>query len=327
MAEAVAASRSLSRIVFGWEAPPEPLRRLRSTYPDLEVVVASGADLIGALPGAQAAVAWQLSSAEYAAATDLVWFQTVGAGVDRVLLPEMRERGLIVTNSSGIHASNIAEHILSMMLAFARGLPQLIRAQQRREWLGTIRGHVFELDGQTLHVAGYGDIGRRLAHDAKALGMRVTATRRRPGPASDGIVDEIAGFDRLPELVADADHVAICLPQTRETIGLFDAKLIGAMKPGAYLYNIGRGPIVDTNALIAALDSGHLAGAGLDVTDPEPLPPDSPLWDRDNVIITAHTAGATPHYADRLMDIVIENVRRFRAGEPLMNRVDLDLGY
>ena len=131
----------------------------------------------------------------------------------------------------------------------------------------------------------------------------------------------------MPAFVEQADHVAICLPQTPETIGLFDADLIARMKPGSYLYNIGRGPIIDTDALVEAIESGHLGGAGLDVTEPEPLPGDSPLWDRENVLITMHTAGATPQFWPRIVGIIIENVKRFRSGEPLINVVDYDTGY
>jgi phosphoglycerate dehydrogenase-like enzyme len=224
--------RELTRLVFGWDVPADPLAKLRSAFPDLDAVVALGPDFITALPGAQAAVAWQISTDELTEANDLLWFQSIGAGVERVLLPEMRQRGLVVTNSSGIHAINIAEHVLAMMLAFARGLPQLIRAQVRREWLESVRGGVFELNGQTLHIAGYGDIGRQLGRDAKALGMRVTATRRHAGPGSDEIAGEIAGFERIAEQLANADHVAICLPQTPATVGMFNASLIGAMKRG-----------------------------------------------------------------------------------------------
>jgi phosphoglycerate dehydrogenase-like enzyme len=293
----------------------------------LDIVLATGTDLIEALPRADAVVAWALTPAELTAARRLKWFQSIGAGVERVLLPEMRERGLIVTNTSGMHATNIAEHVLAMMLAFARCLPRLIRAQQRAEWVDEFRPQIFELSTQTLHIVGYGEIGRRLASDAKALGMRITATRRQPGQTSDGIAIEIGGFDRLADHLSSADHVAVCLPQTAETAGLFDATLIAQMKPGSYIYNIGRGPIIETDALVAALQRGHLGGAGLDVTDPEPLPTDSPLWQMPNVIITSHTAGSTPHFADRLTEIVIDNVRRFRAGEPLRNVVDYDLGY
>jgi phosphoglycerate dehydrogenase-like enzyme len=315
----------IDRLVFGWEIPQPALDALQAEFPDVELELAPDDAFTPALRDADGAVAWSMTPEEYAGAAKLRWFQSIGAGVERVILPGMRERGLIVTNSSGIHGENISEHLLAMMLAFARQLPDLIRATARAEWLEDARPSVFELNGQTLHIVGYGDIGRALGRKARALGMRVTATRRNP--VDDEHADEVSGFENLPANLSEADHIAICLPQTPRTVGLFDAAMIGACKPGSYLYNIGRGPVVDTTALIAALDSGHLAGAGLDVTEPEPLPADSPLWGRDNVIVTAHTAGGTPRFFDRLMGIVAENLRRIQSGQPLLNLVDLDAGY
>jgi phosphoglycerate dehydrogenase-like enzyme len=327
VAETLRAPRSLDTLLLGWPFPDRALERIRQSLPGVDVVLATESELIEKIPNADAAVSWQLSDGELDAAIRLGWFQSIGAGVERLQLEKFRDRGVIVTNTSGMHASNIAEHVLAMMLAFARRLPRVIRAQERAEWIDDFRGEIFELGGQTLHVVGYGEIGRRLAHNARALGMRVTATRRQPGTLGDGIADDISGIDRLTEHIAVADHVAICLPQTSSTVGLFDAAMIGHMKQGAYIYNIGRGPIIDSNAMIGALTSGHLAGAGLDVTDPEPLPADSPLWQMPNVIITAHTAGSTPHFISRLTDIVIDNARRYRDGEPLRNVVDVEQGY
>ncbi len=324
----ITAPRELNRLVFGWQPPDPILASLRKTLPDLDAVVAPGDKFILALPTADAAIAWSMTPDEYAAATSLQWFQSIGAGVDRVLLPGMRENGLIVTNTSGIHASNISEHVLAMMLALARRFPFLMRSQVERAWRDDEgRQGVFELNGQTLLVVGYGDIGQALATKASALGMRVIAVKRRSGVEPPANVDMLGGYEHLPAFVAQADHVAICLPQTPETIGLFDADLIARMKPGSYLYNIGRGPIIDTDALVEAIESGHLGGAGLDVTEPEPLPGDSPLWDRENVLITMHTAGATPQFWPRIVGIIIENVKRFRSGEPLINVVDYDTGY
>lgn len=319
-------TRPIERLVFGWDIPQTALDALSAEFPTVDISVA-GDDFIVSLPKADAAVAWSMTPEEYAAATNLRWFQSIGAGVERVILPGMRERGLIVTNSSGIHGANISEHLLAMMFAFARQLPALIRATEHGQWRDDLRSSIFELSGQTLHIVGYGDIGQALGRKAKALGMRVTATRRHPGASDDGHADSITGFDDLPTRLSEADHVAICLPQTPNTINFFDAEMLGKIKRGAYLYNIGRGPVVDSQALIQALDSSHLAGAGLDVTDPEPLPANSPLWGRENVIVTAHTAGGTPFFFDRLMGIVRENLLRLQAGEPPLNLVDLDAGY
>lgn len=308
--------------------PGGGLALFRDSFPDVEIVVATGDEFIEALPDADAAVAWSMTPEEFAAATKLRWFQSIGAGVERVLLPGMRERGLVVTNTSGMHATNISEHLLGMMLAFARRFPFLIRAQVEGVWRDDEgRRGVFELAGQTLLVVGFGDIGQALARKAAALDMRVLAVNRRGMPVDPGGVERIGSISELPELLSGADHVAICLPQTKDTAGLFDAAMLARMKRGAYLYNIGRGPIVDTGALIDALDRGAIGGAGLDVTDPEPLPSNSPLWQRDNVMITAHTSGASPLFWPRLFNIISENFRRYRSGERLMNVVDFDAGY
>lgn len=319
----------LDRIVFGWAAPTATFERLSQAFPDLTVQLASGENFIRALPGAKAAVAWSMKPEEYAAASHLRWFQSIGAGVERVLLPGMRENGLVVTNTSGIHSSNISEHLLSLMLAFARQLPTLFEGQSRHEWRDgpDFRNTVFELAGSTLVVVGFGDIGRALARKANALDMRVIGVRRNTGGDTPAFVEKLVGLHQLADVIGEADHVAICLPQTHGTTGLFDAELIGQMKPGSYLYNIGRGPIVDTGALVAALASGHLGGAGLDVTDPEPLPQGSPLWNDRRVIITSHTAGSTPHFWSRITEILVENITRFQNGEPLRNVVDYDTGY
>ncbi|HEY8447395.1 MAG TPA: D-2-hydroxyacid dehydrogenase [Thermomicrobiales bacterium] len=322
------AARELRLLLIGAELSESQLARLRERFPDIEFVVATGEEFDRRLPEADAVLNWRLTPEQVARATRLRWLQTVGAGVDDILHPELIQRGILITNNSGVHATNISEHILAMMLAFARRLPFLMRGQVAHEWRDEDgRRGVFELDGQTLLVVGTGDIGQALAQRASALGMTVLGVRRRPGQGSVPGCAEVAGIEQLPAMLGRADHVAICLPLTRETHGLFNRETIAAMRPGSYLYNIGRGPIVETQALIEALQSGHLAGAGLDVTDPEPLPPDSPLWDMENVIITAHTSGATPRYWDRAVEILSANIERFRAGQDLINLVDPEAGY
>jgi phosphoglycerate dehydrogenase-like enzyme len=184
---------------------------------------------------------------------------------------------------------------------------------------------MLELGGQTLCVVGLGDIGQALATRAAALGMRVTGVRRWPRDMPG--VERIVTVEGMEPLLAEADHVALCLPLTARTRELFDAARLGQIKRGAYLYNIGRGELIDQDALIEALRDGRLAGAGLDVTTPEPLPSDSPLWEMQNVLITGHTSGATPHYWERAMPILLENIRRYRADEPLLNLVDKHEGY
>lgn len=318
----------LEKFVIGWPMPGERVDRLRAEFPEVTFVVADPDGMSSALADADAVVSWRLSADDLEVAPKLKWMQTVGAGVDDIVSPELIARGILVTNNSGVHASNIAEHVLCMMLAFARKLPLQIRGQIAHEWRDDVgRQGVFELGGQTLMIVGMGNIGRALAERANALGMKVIGVRRQTTLDLPRGVDEQFGDDQLKDQLPRADHVAITLPLTSRTRHLFDDSTIGAMKPGSYIYNIGRGPIIDTQSLISHLESGRLAGAGLDVTDPEPLPPDSGLWDMQNVIITSHTSGATPNYLDRAMEILHENIRRFATGRQLLNVVDLNEGY
>lgn len=265
----------------------------------------------------------------------LRWIHTVGAGVDRILSERLRQSDILLTNSSGVHANNIAEHVLALILGFSRQLPALARAQAQQEWIGPIPGRraslltgVFEVRGQTLAIIGLGTIGHALAQKASALGMNVIGVRRQLAnqPRPEG-VNTVYDTSQLDTVLAQADHVAITLPLTDETHNLFNRSRFNKLRKGAYLYNIGRGPIIDSIALLKALDSGHIAGAGLDVTDPEPLPPESPLWHRPNVVITAHSSGGTPHTAERTRNLFSDNLTRALLGRPLLNLVNKERGY
>jgi D-2-hydroxyacid dehydrogenase (NADP+) len=317
----------LTKLVTTIKLQERHLERLRAEFPDVEFVVCTERDrLPEVLPDAQALIGGGLTAELMRRFPEIRWTQAPGAGVDGMLFPELVESNdVILTNNSGVHASNIAEHLLGMMLAHARALPELMRNQVNREWKHSERG-VFELGYQTLAIAGLGDIGHALAIRAKGLGMRVLGSRRRVAGPMEG-VDRVYGPDEWRDMLPEADHVAITLPLTPRTQGLFGEAEFKMMKSTAYIYNIGRGEIIDQDALIEALRSGQIGGAGLDVTTPEPLPSDSPLWDLPNVLITPHMSGATPHYWDRGIEILVENVRRFRAGEPLINVVDKREGY
>jgi phosphoglycerate dehydrogenase-like enzyme len=318
----------LDKFVIGAPIPERFIAQLNADFPRTRFVTATDDSFREELKDADATVSWRLLPDDIEAAPKRKWLQTIGAGVDDIISPAIVERGLIVTNNSGVHASNIAEHVLGMMLAFARRLPFQIRGQINHEWRDESgREYVFELGGQTLLLVGVGNIGTAIGARAKCFGMRVIGVRRRPSRESTPSIDEQFGVDQLKEQLPRADHVVIAMPLTSRSRRLFDGATIAAMKPGAYLYNIGRGPIIDPVALVDHLQSGHLAGAGLDVTDPEPLPPDSPLWDMENVIITSHTSGGTPKYWDRAFGILHENIRRFVADEPLQNVVDVTEGY
>jgi phosphoglycerate dehydrogenase-like enzyme len=306
---------------------------VRRAAPHAEILVPTGG--AGIPPGIERAEAASLSwngpaiDDVLVVAPALQWLHQRGAGIDRIATPTLVASRVVVTNGSGNHAINIAEHVLGLMLAFARQLPALVRAQGARRWDPPAPRLVFELSGQTLAVIGLGAIGSALAERAAGLGMRVVGVRRRAaaGTAAPSGVAAVHAPTELDAVLAEADHVAVTLPLTGETRNLFDARRLATMKRGAHLYNVGRGAIVDHDALLGALRSGHLCGAGLDVTEPEPLPESSPLWSEPNVIVTAHSSGLTPRSLERYRELLADNVRRFVAGEPLRNVVDKSLGY
>ena len=315
------------RIVIAFDMDRDHLEQIRGAYPKIDFTVCTEqAQIPDALADADAVIGWgRYDATTLAGAPKLRWIHTFGAGVDTLLSPELIDGEIVVTNNSGVRGPNIAEHVLAMMLGFARGLPEIMRYQTKREWHDAERG-VFELGGQTLGVVGLGDIGQALAWRANALGMKVIGVRRNQSDPPRG-VEHVHPLDELHEFLSEADHVAICLPLTSTTRKMFGAVEFAAMKPSAYIYNIGRGAIIDQEALVAALQAEQIAGAGLDVTDPEPLPADSPLWDMTNVQITCHTSGATPYNWERGMEILIDNLDRFDRGEPMRNVVDKDAGY
>lgn len=319
---------ALRKMVIDLPESPDLAESLHAEFPAIDFVPETEESrLPEAMRGADAMLTWNITPEALHAADQLKWVQAVSAGVDRFLTPAFRERDIVLTNTSGVHASNIAEHVLALMLAFARRLPQLLAAQHRHEWQHVSEEYdrpVFELSGQTVLIAGMGDIGQALAQRTQCLGMSIIGVRRHPSGASPFF--EVA-TDRLHEVLPEAEHVVDTLPLTPATRGLFDDRAFAAMKDGSYFYNIGRGPTADTTALMKALRSGKLAGAGLDVVDPEPLPSDSPLWELPNVIITAHTSGQTPFMRDRIRALLAENIRRYQHGEPLMNVVNQSEGY
>ncbi len=320
----------LTHFAFLHAFPSEQLALFRDVVPEVCFLHAER----GALPLAIEAVeAASIGGGSFdvddllARAPRLRWLHSRGAGVDALITRRLADSDVILTNSSGVHGVNIAEHLLSLMLAFARQLPLFVRAQDQREWAKPPVAQLFELSGQTLAVIGLGAIGQALAVRAAALGMQVVGVRRHAGGALPAGVARLVDAARLDDALQAADHVAITLPLTDETRGLFSRGRLHAIKRGAYLYNIGRGAIVDHDALLEALRSGHLGGAGLDVTDPEPLPAESPLWGEPNVLITAHTSGRTPASFDRYKAILVDNLHRFQRGDILLNVVDKHLGY
>jgi phosphoglycerate dehydrogenase-like enzyme len=262
------------------------------------------------------------------AARELVWVQVYWAGVERCLLNDRVGQGdVLLTNMQKMSSATIGEHAIALMLSLTRGLAGFAKMMPEGNWRRAYAGEsgVSSVDGKTMLVVGLGGIGKQAARRAKALGMRVVATRNssRQGPA---YVDYVGLSDELLELARDADVVVNALPLTDATAGLFDKTFFATVKPGSYFINVGRGGTVVTDELLAALESGRLAGAGLDVTDPEPLPANHPLWGIPNVIITPHVAGFGGSRRWHAM-LVRENLRRYLAGEALLNVVDPERGY
>jgi phosphoglycerate dehydrogenase-like enzyme len=265
-------------------------------------------------------------------AESLRWIAFWSAGVDGKIRPEFLERKLLITNASGVHGPNIAEHVMAWMLMFTRRMHLHMRSQGMGQWRRddqTQTRGAEELTDQTLGIVGLGRIGEGLLRRAKAFDMRVIATKRDISTryAADSAPDALYPMEALPRLLAESDHVCIALPYTPDTHHLFNAETLAQMKPTAYLYNIARGKIVEETALIEALRTNRIAGAGLDVFETEPLPPDSPLWTLENVLITPHTAGLTPHYFARSAAQFAANLKRYLNGEPLTNLYDPSRGY
>ena len=256
------------------------------------------------------------------ATPNLRWYHTVSAGVENMPLAEMGDRGIVLTNNSGSYDIQIAEHLMAFVFAASRRLHRYRDHQRAREWKDEQQQ---ELRDATIVVYGMGSIGGEIGRLASAIGMRVIGVRRRPG--ADAGVARVLAPERLADIVGEADYLAIAAPLTPATRGAISREIIARMKPSAWLMNIARGAIVDESALIEALREGRIAGAALDVFTTEPLPADSPLWSMDNVILTPHTSGDSPKAGERTLALFAENLRRYKAGEPLLNRVDFAAGY
>lgn len=267
----------------------------------------------------------------FLAAKKLKWIQTLSAGVERFLLPEVVKSHVIITNASGVHSIPISEHVIGLMLCLSRKLHLFIRRQFGKKWegfgIGSLIEQIEELSGKTVGIVGVGRIGSEIARKAKAFGMRVIATRRNLSKPKPEHVDDIIAINNLKTLLVESDFVVIAVPLTKETEGMIGEDELKSMKKTSYLINISRGKIVQEKKLIQALKEGWIAGAGLDTFEKEPLPQDSELWEMKNVIITPHVAGATPHYLERATNIFCENLKRFMRNEPLINVVDKTLGY
>lgn len=255
----------------------------------------------------------------------LRWMHTPSAGVDTLLIPEIVERDITLTNSAGAHAIPIAEFVLLFMLGHVKRVRDLAALTPENAWERGRNLQLGELSGQTVLVVGMGSIGQEIARRATAFGMRVFGSRRRPQPMQG--VEKVVGEGEWRDLLPEADYVVIATPLTNATRGMVDKAAFERMKPSAYLINIARGQIVQTEPLLAALREGQIAGAGLDALPEEPLPPGHPLWSAPNSWITPHISWSSPLMRERAIGIFLDNLRRYQAGEPLVNVVDKAAGY
>jgi phosphoglycerate dehydrogenase-like enzyme len=306
---------------------PEPLSELQAVAPGSELVQCRNeGEAIERVVDADACYGF-LTPRVIRAGKSLRWVQQPSAGVEHLMeIPELVRSAIILTNMQRAYAPEIADQAIGYLLAFTRSLTHFVRTQPSQEWRSSGPGVAFdELMGKTLLVIGLGGIGSEIARRAAAFGMRVLATDpkvlERPL-----FVEELHRPDAFHTLLPRADVLASAVPLTKASRKMIGSREFGMMKPGSILINVSRGGVVDTDALIAALDSKRLAAAGLDVTDPEPLPKGHPLWSR-NVIITPHSAGQSPGGERRRHELFRENLRRFAAGEMLLNIVDKAVGY
>lgn len=300
------------------------IQKMKETGLDLEIKQSRDEkELLKLVEDVEVLFAGRFTKEMFFKARNLKWIQYFGAGVDRLLFPELVESPVILTNSRGVHSTPVSEHVLSLMLSFTRGLHLLMKNALKKKWK---KVPVDELDGKTIGVVGLGNVGREVARKAKCLGMKVIATKRKPSAKPD-YVDELLPQRSLDELFVRSDFIVLTVPLTADTEGLVGETQLRSMKKTAYLINVSRGKAVQKDALVRALKEERIAGAGLDVFEEEPLPRRSRLWKMNNVIITPHIAGKTPRYWDRTTAIFRENLKHFLNNEPMVNMVDKRAGY
>ncbi len=335
----------MTRVLITASFPNELLDKIRSVSNRLEVEQIQNADRHWpADKTTEAEIIYAMGDAPPPdLAPNLRWVQTHWAGVDHMVNKPIWNSGIVLTTASGVHTTNIAQYVFTQLLYWSGRVSRWRYYQARSEWPRD-RWEKFvpqEMRGATLGILGYGSIGREIARIGKVgFGLRVLATKRNArrledegyrltgtGDPSGEMVDRIYPTEATRSMLGECDFVVVTLPLTPDTHHFINEDLLRAMKPDAYLVNIGRGQVVHESDLIKALKKGWIGGAGLDVFETEPLPADSPLWQMENVLITPHVSGFTPFYDARATDIFVENLRRYLAGEPLLNVVNRELGY
>lgn len=314
-----------------WNAPAWLPQRIHKDFPEVAVVQLSNYEGIEEqIRDADAAVAWSLRPEQIGNAKRLRWIHSPAAAVHQLIFPELINSDIVLTNARDVHGPVVAEHVIAVILALAKKIPQCVRMQVRHAWgqqqLWDEKPAPREISGATLGLLGFGSIGRETARRAAALGMRVVAVREHPDRGGEGLA-EVFGPGELHRMLAESDYVVLCAPITPQTQGILSAERLRRMKRSAYLVNVGRGPLLDEAALVEALRNRTIAGAALDVFSREPLPSDSPLWDLENCLITPHSAAMTEKLWERHYVQISENLRRFLAHQPLLGIVDKRRGY
>jgi phosphoglycerate dehydrogenase-like enzyme len=311
-----------------WTIPPAQVARLQEAFPAHTFVNAEDErEALADAPDAEVIFSSMVTPEILCRASGLRWVHSPAAGVGRLLFPALRESDIVITNSRGVHANPIAEHVFGLAIALSRHFHVAVRRQAEHVFAQGEIGQVRVLHGRRLGIIGLGAIGSAVARLGVAFGMKVCAVRRRPEAPAPAGVDRVFGLSQLDDLLRTSDYVVLSAPLTAETAGLIGARELRLMKPDAYLINVARGKLVREADLAVALAGRIIAGAGLDVFEHEPLDASSPLWDLPNVIITPHTSGFTERYWEDVSDLFADNLRRYDRGEALFNVVDKVAGY
>jgi phosphoglycerate dehydrogenase-like enzyme len=314
-----------------WRPPAELAEQIRHRWPEVRTVyVTSGEQLNEEVPDADILVGIHLRQPQFRLAQRLRWIHSTAAGVAQLLYPELRDSGVIVTNASGVHAIPMAEHVVGMMIALAHDFPEAMRYQLRSHWgqqeMWDSPARPRELAGNIALIVGFGAVGRAVAERLRPFGVTVWAVTRT-GKADTLLAARAFPATELDAALSNADFLILAAPETPETRHLIGERQLGLMRGSAFLINVARGSLVNEAALIAALQHRSIAGAGLDVTAVEPLPPSNPLWSLENVLITPHTSGISVQLWEREGELLFDNLDRWFSGLPLRNVVDKTRGY
>jgi phosphoglycerate dehydrogenase-like enzyme len=314
-----------------WNAPLWFSHRLQQEFPSIDIVHLSDYTRVDAeIPDAEIAVTWSVRPEQIRSAKKLCWIHSPAAAVHQLIFPEIVDSDILLTNAREVHGPVVAEHVMALIFALAKKIPDAVRLQQKHDW-GQQRiwddlPRIREIAGATTGLIGLGSIGRAVVKSAKALGMRVLAVREHPEKGSEG-ADAVFGPRQVGEIFRQSDYVVLAAPVTGETNALVTAERLAMMRSDACLINVGRGQLVDEAALASALREKKIGGAALDVFPKEPLAAESPLWDVPGLLITPHTAALTEKLWERHYTLFSENVRRHLAGQPLLGLVDKRKGY